>query len=211
MGVIIFIIAAISGIYVANYFRQSLLDLPNGKPMRTPINLNNIRSTSPEPIVANPIIQPPGLNRSSLPIGDRVLFNTLSSANVGFEVLPDLVPTASIEESLLFRLLVYGMMILSTIGMDLVGGTHYGWVSVPIMTIGSVWSWYRRYYIKHWLNWLVSIVMFAMLTGCLVPILVKDVQTEIDRASPALKTQIAIELTLGLIVVGLLMGLSFHL
>lgn len=212
MGVIIFIIAVISGLYVANYFRQSLLDLPNGRSTRTPININNIHSRSPEPIAVNPIIQPPSLNRSSLPLGNRVLFDTSTSTDVKSEVLPDLaISTASIEESLLFRVLVYGMMILSTIGMDLVGGTHYGWVSVPIMTIGSIWSWYRRYKAKHWLNWLVSIVMLAILTGCLLPILGRDVQTEIDRASPALKTQIAIELTLGLIVVGLLMGLSFHL
>jgi Transglutaminase-like superfamily/Domain of unknown function (DUF4129) len=212
MGVIIFIIAVSSGIYVANYFRQSLLDLPNGRSNRIPINFSNIPSTNPEPIVASPIIEAPILDRSSSPLGDRVLLSTSSSADIESEVLTNLaISTASIEESLLFRVLVYGMMGLSTIGMDLVGGTHYGWVSMPIMTIGSVWSWYRRYYLKHWLNWLVSTVMFAILTGCLIPILLRDVQAQIDRASPALKTQIAIELTLGLIVVGLLMGLSFHL
>jgi Transglutaminase-like superfamily len=212
MGVIIFIIAVISGIYVANYFRQSLLDLPNGSSKRISINLNNIPSINPEPIVVNPIIEAPSLNRSSLPIIDRVLFSTSPSSNHASEVLPNLaLSTASIEESLLFRVLVYGMMGLSTIGMDLVGGTHYGWVSMPIITIGSVWSWYRRYYVKHWLNWLVSIVMFAIMTGALMPILVRDVQAGIDRASPELKTHIAIGLTLGLMVVGLLMGLSFHL
>jgi hypothetical protein len=212
MGVIIFIIAVSSGIYVANYFRQSLLDLPNGRSNRILINFNNIPSNNPEPIVTNPIIEAPILDRSTLPLGGRVLLSTSSSADRGSEVLPNLaISTASIEESLLFRVLVYGMMGLSTIGIDLVGGTHYGLVSIPIMTIGSVWSWYRRYYSKHWFNWLVSIVMFAILTGCLIPILLRDVQAAIDRATPALKTQIAVELTLGLIVVGLLMGLSFHL
>jgi hypothetical protein len=212
MGVIIFIIAVSSGIYVANYFRQSLLDLPNGRSNRIPINLSNIPSTNPEPIVANPVIESPILDRSSSPLGDRVLLSTPPSSDLRSEVLPNLtIATASIEESLLFRVLVYGMMGLSTIGIDLVGGTHYGWVSMPIMTVGSVWSWYRRYYLKHWFNWLVSIVMFAILTGYPIPILVRDVQAEIDRSSPALKTQIAVELTLGLIVVGLLMGLSFHL
>jgi hypothetical protein len=204
MGVIIFIIAVISGIYVANYFRQSLLDLPNGRSNRVSINLNNISATNPEPIVVDPIIKAPVL--------DRVLLSTSLYLNRGSEVLPNLaISTASIEESLLFRVLVYGMIGLSTIGMDLIGGTHYGWVSIPIMTIGSVWSWYRRYDAKHWLNWLVSIVMFAILSGSLMPILVRDVQAAIDRTSPELKAQIAIELTLGLIIVGLLMGLSFHL
>jgi transglutaminase-like putative cysteine protease len=212
MGVIIFIIAVISGIYVANYFRQSRLDLPNGRSNRIPINLSNIPSTNPEPIVVNPIIKAPVLDRASLPLVNRVLLSTSSYLDRGSEVLPNLaISTASIEESLLFRVLVYGMMGLSTIGMDLVGGTHYGWVSIPIITIGSVWSWYRRYDVKHWLNWLVSIVMFAIMSGSLMPILVRDVQAAIDRASPPLKAQIAIELTLGLIVVGLLMGLSFHL
>jgi Transglutaminase-like superfamily len=212
MGVIIFIIAVISGIYVANYFRQSLLDLPNGRSHRIPINTNNIPSISPEPIAVNPIIEAPILDRSSLPIVGRVLLSTSPPSNTRSEVLPDLtISTASIEESLLFRVLVYGMMGLSTIGMDLVGGTHYGWVSMPIMTIGSVWSWYRRYYQKHWLNLVGSIVMSAITIGFAMPILVKDVQAAIERALPALKTQIAVELTLGLISVGLLMGLSFHL
>jgi transglutaminase-like putative cysteine protease/putative Mn2+ efflux pump MntP len=212
MGVIIFVIATITGIYVANYFRRSLLDLPNGGSNRTPINLNNIPVTNPEPIVANPIIQAPILDRSLSSNKDRVLFNTSSSTEFRSEVLPNLaLPTASIEESGLFRVLVYGMMVLSTIGIDLFGGTHYGWMSMLIMAIGSGWSWYRRYYVKHWLNWLGSIVMSAILICYAIPILVKDVQAEIDRASPALKTQIAVELTLGLIIVGLLMGLSFHL
>jgi Domain of unknown function (DUF4129)/Transglutaminase-like superfamily len=212
MGVIIFIIAVSSGIYVANYFRQSLLDLPNGRSNRISIHPNNIRSTNPEPIVTNPIIEAPILDRSTLPLGDQVLLSTSSSSDLRSEVLPNLtISTASIEESLLFRVLVYGMMGLSTIGIDLVGGTHYGWVSIPIMTIGSVWSWYRRYYSKNWLNLLGSIVLSAILSGYSIPILVRDVQVEIDRAAPALKTQIAVELTLGLIVVGLLMGLSFHL
>jgi transglutaminase-like putative cysteine protease len=212
MGVIIFIIAAISGIYVANYFRQSLLDLPNGRSNRTSINLNNIPSTSPEPIVANPIIKTPILDRFPTINEDRVLFNTSSPVDLRSEAIANFaLPTASIEESLLFRVLVYGMMGLSTIGIDLVSGTHYGWVSIPIMTLGSVWSWHRRYYQKHWLNWLVSIVMSVILTSFLIPILIRDVQAEIERAAPALKTQIALELTLGLISVGLLMALSFHL
>ncbi len=141
MGVIIFVIATITGIYVANYFRRSLLDLPNGRSNRISIDTNNIPSIKPEPIVVNSIIQAPILDRWSLSIGNRVLFNTFSLPEFRSKGLPNLaLPTTSIEESGLFRGLVYGMMGLSTIGIDLVGGTHYGWVSISVKFKSQMYS-----------------------------------------------------------------------
>lgn len=193
MGGIIFIIVAIAGIYMANYFRRSLLDLPNGKPKRLYLDLNNIRSINLEPIVVSPIL------------------NSLISAPKA-EVCPNFaISRSTIEESVLFRVLVYGMMVVSTIAIDLVGKTHYSWVAIPMMTIGTVWSWYRRHHFKHWLNWLVSAIVSVISIAWLIPILVRDLQAGIERAEPGLRTTTRIELALGLISVILLMGLSFHL
>ncbi len=202
MGGIIFIIAAIAGIYVASYFRRSLLDLPNGRSKRISLDFSKIRSINLEPIVVTPILK-------SL-ISAPALFTAPS--NPDSEVCPNFtINRSSIEESLLFRVLVYGMMVVSTMAIDLVGKTHYSWVALPMMTIGTIWSWYRRHHFKHWLNWLVSAIMLAISIAWLMPILVRDLQAGIERAEPGLRTTIAIELALGLISVVLLMGLSFHL
>lgn len=202
MGGIIFIIVAIAGIYMANYFRRSLLDLPNGKSKRIYLDHNNIRSINLEPIVATPIL-------NSAIVAPALL---TPSPNSAAQVCPNFAMSRStIEESLLFRVLVYGMMVVSTMAIDLVGKTHYSWVAIPMMTIGIVWSWYRRHHFRHWLNWLVSAIVLVISSGWLIPILVRDLQAEIERAEPALTTTIEIELALGLISVVLSMGLSFHL
>jgi Domain of unknown function (DUF4129)/Transglutaminase-like superfamily len=202
MGGIIFIIAAIAGIYVASYFRRSLLDLPNGRSKRISLDFSKIRSINLEPIVVTPILK-------SL-ISAPALFTAPS--NPDSEVCPNFtINRSTIEESLLFRVLVYGMMVVSTMAIDLVGKTHYGWVAIPMMSIGTFWSWYRRHHFKHWLNWLVSAIMLAISIGWLIPILVRDLQVGIERAESGLRTTISISLALGLISVVLLMGLSFHL
>jgi putative Mn2+ efflux pump MntP len=202
MGGIIFIIAAIAGIYVASYFRRSLLDLPNGRSKRISLDLSKIRSIKLEPIVVTPIL-------NSLILAPALF---TAPSNPDSEVCPNFtINRSSIEESLLFRVLVYGMMVLSTMAIDLVAKTHYGWVAIPMMSIGTVWSWYRRHHVKHWLNWLMSAIVSAISIGWLMPILAKDLQAGIERAEPAFQTQIAIGLGLGLISVVLSMGLSFYL
>jgi hypothetical protein len=99
MGGIIFIIVAIAGIYMPNYFRRSLLDLPNGKPKRLYLDINNIRSINPEPIVVSPIL------------------NSLISAPQADDCPNFAISRSSIEASVLFRVLVYGMMVVSTIAI----------------------------------------------------------------------------------------------
>jgi Transglutaminase-like superfamily len=214
MGAIVFILITAAGLYMANYFRRSLLDLPNSGSKRIQIHISNIRSNNLEPIVTKSTIDAPIEDRSILSVSDRILSNYPPNpiADSTLEVSPNFtLAPSTIEESLLFRVLVYGMMVFSTIAIDLVARTHYGIVAMPLMTIGSLWSWYRRDRLKHWLNWFVSLSILAISSGLLVPILVRDMQSQIDRAAPDLKTPIAVELALGMMSVWLLMSLSWHL
>lgn len=128
------------------------------------------------------------------------------------EVLPNFtVPPSKTEESLLFRSLVLGMFALSVISVDLAAGTHYSAVGIPFALLGNAWSWHRRHRARHWLNILVSVGSLAILFGGLVPILVAQMQVAIDRLTPTTKMSGTIELTLGMLLVSLQMGLSFHL
>jgi TgpA N-terminal domain len=128
------------------------------------------------------------------------------------EVSPNFIPHPSkIEESLLFRSLVFAMFGVSVIGVDFAAGTHFSWTGIPFATIGAVWSWYRRHHAKHWLNILVFIVSLAIVFSTFVPILFKQIPAAIDLLAPSNKLAATLELTLGSIAVALQMGLSFAL
>ncbi len=128
------------------------------------------------------------------------------------QVLPNFtVPPSQTEESLLFRSLVLGMFALSVISVDLAAGTHYSRVGIPFALLGNCWSWHRRHHARHGLNILVSIGSLAILFGGLVPILFAQMQVAIDLLTPATKVSGTLELALGMLLVSLQMGLSFHL
>ena len=128
------------------------------------------------------------------------------------EILPNFtIAPSKTEESLLFRSLVLGMFALGVISADLAAGTHYSGVGIPFALVGNAWSWHRRYHARHWLNILVSVGSLAILFGGFVPILVAQMQVAIDLLTPATKMSGTLELALGMLLVSLQMGLSFHL
>ena len=181
----------------------------------------NAPSRAPSSALGNPVITP--VAESELPkklaaqIPQRLPTVSLPSPpseprDLQPEVLPNFtVAPSSIEESLLFRVLVQGLFTIGIVSADLAVGTHYSRVAIPITTAGAVWSWYRRHHSKHWLNTIVSVATIALLIVVLVPTLLKEVQTGIDAAATAVKFLAAIALGLQMLLVDLQMGLSFHL
>lgn len=128
------------------------------------------------------------------------------------EVLPNFtIPPSKTEESLLFRSLILGMFALAVISVDLAAGTHYSWVGIPFALLGNIWSWYRRHHARHWLNILVSVGSLAIVLGCLVPILVAQMQIATESVAPSVQMSTKLRLVLGVLLVALQMGLSFHL
>jgi hypothetical protein len=112
--------------------------------------------------------------------------------------------SAKIEESLLFRSLVLAMFAVSVIAVDISAGTGFMWIAIPFAAVGAGWSWYRRHYAKHWLNIVVSIASLAIMFGVFVPILFKQIP-------PLPKLSATLALILGMIMIALQIGLSFHL
>ncbi len=103
------------------------------------------------------------------------------------------------------------MFAVGTISVDLAAGTHYSLLAIPFTAMGAAWSWHRRHYYRHWLNILVSVGSLALLFACLLPILVNQMQLAIDRVPLSVKLPVTIELALGMLLVSIQMGLSFHL
>jgi transglutaminase-like putative cysteine protease len=213
MGIIFFIIVSIAGIYwIFSTFQSLSADGVSSR--RKAVAIDYLKSSmQAQPSVSTIVEEAPRLERLPQTEPDLVpIMAQIPPVDRSTEVLPNFTPTPSkTEESLLFRTLVLGMFGLSVISMDLAAGTHYGWVGIPFVTMGSVWSWHRRHYAKHWLNLLVSIGSLAIVIGCLVPILVGQMQIAIDRAALSVKMAVTLELALGMLLVSLQMGLSFHL
>jgi Transglutaminase-like superfamily/Domain of unknown function (DUF4129) len=209
MGVIVFFIVLIAAIYWLSGFFRSISPISS---RREAFALGYPRATT----TAEPIVTP---------VADIKIPERLPQISVDFvpilapippvdrstETAPNFTTIESlIEESRLFRSLTLGMFVLSVISVDVAAGTHYSWVGIPFTTVGAIWSWYRRHHPKHWLNIAVSVASLAIVFG-LVPSLVGQVQMAIDQVAPASKMSATLALTLGLLMVALQMGLSFHL
>jgi uncharacterized protein YneF (UPF0154 family) len=215
MGVLLFTVVAIGSIYWLTAFLRSFsTDLPSSR--REAFTLGYPRA----PMSGEPVIKPvddeevkkmperlPQVNIDYIPT-----VVSISIINSSAEILPNFSPIpAKIEESLLFRSLAVAMFMIGIIAVDFAAGTHFSWAGIPFATTGAVWSWIRRYHVKHLLNSLVSVVSLGLLFGVFVPILFKQIPLAVDRFAPAAKVSGAMELTLGAIVISLQMGLSFHL
>jgi TgpA N-terminal domain/Transglutaminase-like superfamily len=211
MGVVVFIIVLVAGIYVMRYFLQGsgivysrrepfALGYPRGSDLPVPI-IVPVEEVKPIPerlpqvaLDFVPTIAPtPALDRSS-------------------EISPNFSTTPSkIEESLLFRSLTLALFAVSVIGVDFAAGTQFSWVGIPFVTVGAAWSWYRRYHAKHWLNTVVSVASIAIVFGVFVPTLFQQIPIAIERIAPASKMSATLELSLATLSILLQMGLSFHL
>ena len=169
------------------------------------------RASMPVEPVVTPVDAAPEWAR--LPQVNSDLAATIKPALVvlATEVLPFTIPPSKTEESLLFRSLILGMFALAVISVDLAAGTHYSWVGIPFALLGNAWSWYRRHHARHWLNILVSVGSLAIVLGCLVPILMTQMQMATESVAPSVQMSTKLGLALGAILVALEMGLSFHL
>jgi transglutaminase-like putative cysteine protease len=215
MGVLLFTVVAIGSIYWLTAFLRSFSnDLPSSR--REAFTLGYPRAPmSGEPVI-KPVDEtevkkmPERLPQVKLDYGPIVA--PVPVVDRSAEVLPNFksIP-AKTEESLLFRSLAVGMFAVGIIAVDFAAGTHFSWVGIPFSTTGAVWSWIRRHHAKHWLNSLVSVVSLGLLFGVFVSILFKQIPPAIDLFAPASRVSVAIQLTLGAIVISLQMGLSFHL
>jgi hypothetical protein len=219
MGAIIFIIATIASIYWFNRFYRSLSNnLPPVSSRRRVISIDHSPAAQRQMPVVTPVeqvkvpeSQPPA---RLLPIIPQIAaIDSHSAALPNFSTTP--TPT---EESLLFRLLVQGLVVISMISTDLAAGTHSSLIGILFTTIGAGWSWHRRRNAKHWLNISVSVTSLAILIGLLVPILFKDLQLAIanylilvDGVAQPIKLSAYISFWLGMLFAALQMGLSFHL
>jgi Domain of unknown function (DUF4129)/TgpA N-terminal domain/Transglutaminase-like superfamily len=213
MGVIIFIIGSIAAVYWLNSFYRSLSDNLPPLGSRRAVSLDYLRSSVLEQSIVTPVDEVKVSERLPQVALDFVpiAINT-SQIDRSAEVSPNFTTTPSqTEESLLFRSFVLGMFVVSVISVDLAAGTHFSWVGIPFMTMGATWSWQRRHYAKHWLNLVISIASLAIVFGISVPVLVRQTQLAIDLVVPSSKMSFTLELTLGMIIVALQMGLSFHL
>ncbi len=208
MGVIVFLLATTIGVYWLYKFYSSLSsNIPAGSFRRT------TRSTYP---LTNGLITP--VAEAEIPdklvpqSSDRVLPIVPQSApSIGLKSysLPNFTtPPAPIEASLLLRVLIQGLLIVSTIGTDLAGGIHFSAIAIPFTTVGAAWSWHRRHYAKHWLNIAVSIFSLGILMVIFVPMFTREWQTII---ATGVEQSTSIALLLGILLVLLQMGLSFHL
>ena len=115
---------------------------------------------------------------------------------------------APTEESLLLRVLIHGLFVVSAIGADVAGGTHFSLIGIPFTTIGAAWSWYRRHHAKHWLNISVSALSLVIIMMVFVPNFTREWQTNI---APGAEKLTSIAILLGILLILLQMGLSFHL
>jgi hypothetical protein len=213
VGLTVFIIISIGAIWWCFKLLSGSNDLPM-RSRREPFALGYPRaSTSVDPVIV-PVddVQKNTVQLPPLAVNFGSIAPPLLAADPKTEVSPNFITSPSkIEESLLFRSLVLAMFAVSIISVDFAAGTHFSWIGIPFVTIGTIWSWYRRHDAKHWLNILVSIVSLALVFATSVPVLFKQIAPAIDLLPSSSKLAATLELTLGSIVVLLQMGLSFSL
>jgi hypothetical protein len=212
MGTLLFIIALVAGIYVMSFF---LRDRDNGsRSSRAEVfALGYPRASMPiEPIVT-PVDEqkeiPARLPQVSLDYVSNVATTPPTEqpeASPNFTVVES--PT---EASLLYRTLVLGIFAIAAISMDGSAGTQSSWVGISFVAIGNVWSWHRRHYFDRGVNKIVSIASLAIVFSVMVSILVGQMHMAIDRLSPAARSPGTLGLAIGMLMVSLQMGLSFHL
>jgi hypothetical protein len=220
MGIIVFLVATIASIYWLNKFYRSLAnDLPAASSRRRVVLIDNLPSVGREIPVVKPVAETPitatapRLPERWLPIPPP----DYTRCDRQSEILPNFpISPSSTEESLLFRSLVHGLLIVSLLTTDLAAGTHYSWVGIPWATVGAVWSWYRRHNAKHWLNIGVSGASLGIAIVFLAPILANQMKIAIENypipaAAALTKMSVAISIALGMLCTALQMGLSFHL
>lgn len=221
MGVILFLIVTIAGVYGWTRFYRSMSDdMPAGISRRTVTSSEDLLLLDREQPIVKPVAEAK-IPQPVPPAPARVLPIVVRTPQIDrqAEILPNFfISSSSIEESLLLRVLGLGMFVISVISTDVAAGTHYSWVGIPCATAGAAWSWHRRHYAKHWLNTVVSIASLTILIGWLVPILFRDMQigmanyaAGLDPVAPQLKPSMSIGLALGMLMVGLQIGLSFNL
>ena len=209
--IIIFIFLIAMFLWLASVIRGLYDVAPSSR--REAFALGYPRASMPTEPVVTPVAAEPKWER--LPQVNLDAATTVEPAPAvapATEGLPQFtIAPSKTEESLLFRSLVLGMFVLSVISVDLAAGTEYSRVGIPFALVGNAWSWHRRHHARHWTNILVSVGSLAILFSCLVPILVAQMQIAIDLLTPATKISGTIELALGMLLVSLQMGLSFHL
>jgi transglutaminase-like putative cysteine protease len=215
VGVVLFLVATVVSVYWLTAFYRSLSsDLPPVGLRRRSRSIDYLQSLPTQPRVT--------------PVDEAKIPERLPPIELA-PVLPIVAPTAPVdrvaaelattfidipsktEESLLFRALTLALFAISVISVDLAAGTYYGWLGIPFVTMGTVWSWHRRYDAQRWLNRSVSVASLAVLFGFLVPMLVSQMHLAIDRVALSNKTSVTLALALGMLLVSLQMGLSFHL
>jgi protein-glutamine gamma-glutamyltransferase len=54
------------------------------------------------------------------------------------------MPTPQVEDSILLRVLVQGLVIVGIIATDIAAETQMSFWAVPLSIVGTIWSWYRR-------------------------------------------------------------------
>ncbi|MCY7336143.1 MAG: DUF4129 domain-containing transglutaminase family protein [Chamaesiphon sp.] len=208
MGVIVFLLASMAIVlFSINFFR----DLSRVS-CREPFALGYPRASLVEPLLT-PVEQVKSPERlPQIKLDFASIATPTPVVDRSTEVSSNFITAPSkTEESLLFRSLTLGMFALAVISVDLAAGTHYSGVGIPVTAMGAVWSWYRRHHPRHWLNISVSVGSLAIVCGCLVPILVSQMQIATDLVAPSVKMSTMLELALGLILVAIQMGLSFNL
>jgi TgpA N-terminal domain/Transglutaminase-like superfamily len=215
-AIVILVFAILIGLFLWLAYEK-----PIPRAGRIYLDPTNAPSRAPSSALGNPVITPVAESelpkKLAAPIPQRLPTVSIPSPpseprEIQPEVLPNFtVAPSSIEESLLFRVLVQGLFTIGSVSADLAVGTHYSQVAIPITAAGAAWSWYRRHHSKHWLNTIVSVASIAFLIGALVPTLLKEVQIGIDGAATSVKFQAAIALGLQMLLVDLQIGLSFHL
>ncbi|NEQ71421.1 MAG: DUF3488 domain-containing protein, partial [Symploca sp. SIO2D2] len=65
-------------------------------------------------------------------------FETIAKGNLASRPIP------SVEDSILLRLLVQGLVVVGIIAVDVAAETQMSFWAVPLSLAGATWSWYRR-------------------------------------------------------------------
>jgi Transglutaminase-like superfamily/Domain of unknown function (DUF4129) len=214
MGIVLFLVATVASVYWLTAFYRSLSsDLPSVGSRRRSRSTDYLQSLPTQPLVTPideakiPVRLPPiELAPVLQMVAPTAPVDRSSELATTFIDIP-----SKTEESLLFRTLTLAIFAISVISVDLAAGTYYSWVGIPFATMGAVWSWHRRYDAQRWLNRSVSVASLAVLFGFLVPMFVNQMHLAIDRAASSNKTSVTLALALGMLLVSLQMGLSFHL
>ena len=72
------------------------------------------------------------------------------------------------EESIIFRILVQGLVIVGIIATDIAAGSQMSIWAIPLSIIGGVWSWYRRKHRNITLKFFLAIAMLMVLCFFLI-------------------------------------------